>query len=120
MRARTGLMAAGTPTMAAIDGEPVGQGGVVGEVDPAEDQAAGEDGFGGPPPDGAEDRPGGHDGPATMAAATKPMARPANRAMMGCHLLAGHGGGQQADDDPGDVEHDLGLADGRTAGPVPR
>ena len=42
-------------------GEPEGQGGVVGELDPAEDQAAGESGFGCPPPDGADDGPGGND-----------------------------------------------------------
>src|SRR5262249_6166468 len=47
--------------------EPDGQGGVVGEFDPAEDQAAGDGGFGCPPPDGAQDGPGGHDAPGGSA-----------------------------------------------------
>ena len=55
-------MAAGTPMMSDDGGQPEGQGGVLGELDPAEDQAAGNGDFGGPPPDG----------PQTGQAATSP------------------------------------------------
>ena len=39
MRVRTGLMAAGTPTISDHGGQPVEERGVLGEFDPAEDQA---------------------------------------------------------------------------------
>src|SRR6185369_6534245 len=90
-------------------GEPPVQVGVVGELDPAEDQAAGESGFGCPPPDGADDRPGGDDsggdrgddGPEDQASEQGEERLP---------FAGGHGGGQGGRDDEGDVEHDLGLA----------
>ena len=92
-RSRTGLMAAGTPTIGGDDGQPVDEGGVVGELDPAEDQAAGEGGFGGPPPDGADDRPGGHDG-AGDSAGDQPGGQAGEQGDDRVPFAGGHGGGQ--------------------------
>src|SRR6185312_12450917 len=86
-----------------------GQGGVVGELDPAEDQPAGDDGLGGPPPDGAQDRPGSHDAPGGNAEDV-PAGQAGEQGDDGVPPAGGDGGGQDGGDDPGDVEHDLGLA----------
>src|SRR6266568_3720474 len=89
--------------------EPVEEGGVVGELDPAEDQPAGDDGFGCPPPDGADDGPGGHDAPGGSAEDV-PADDACEQGDDGVPSAGGDGGGQDGGDDPGEVEHDLGLA----------
>ena len=67
MRAGQAGRPAGMPAIAAVNGQPDDERGVLGELDPAEDQAPAEQGFGGPPPDGPQDGPGGHDHPGGSA-----------------------------------------------------
>ena len=81
------------------DREADGQGGVVGQVNPAGDQAQGQADFGGPPPQGAQHRPGDHqrgddDG------GGQADGDPREQGQDGVPFAGQHGGGQQADGDP--------------------
>ena len=89
--------------------QPVDEGGVVGELDPAEDQAAGDGGFGGPPPEGPDDGPGGDDR-ARERAEDETAGQACEQGDDRVPFAGGDGSGQDSGDDPYELQHDLGLA----------